>query len=225
MEPTDPSAAPPRKRVVIFTDGACHGNPGPGAWACVLRYGSHVRRLTGTAAFTTNNRMEMMAALSGLKALKFPCQVDLHTDSQYLQLGITKWIRQWRRRGWKTAENQPVKNRDLWEELDLNLSRHRVQWHWVRGHNGNPDNELCDRLARNKVRKLRKKMDRLNLENERPGPQRTGAGLAGIPSARPEGPGAEPSRNGDSRSSKPNRRRRRRPKGGGKKKSVSGPPR
>ena len=136
------------KNVDIWTDGACSGNPGPGGWGAVLVYGDTEKELSGAEAATTNNRMELMGAISALEALKFPSVVDLHTDSQYVRNGIMKWIHQWKRNGWRTAEKKPVKNEDLWKRLDAALARHRVRWHWVRGHAGHEHNERADELAR-----------------------------------------------------------------------------
>ena len=134
--------------VEIFTDGACSGNPGPGGWGAVLRYGSTERELSGGEPLTTNNRMEMMAAIAALEALKRPSQVAITTDSEYLKKGITVWIHGWKKRGWKTAAKKPVKNVDLWQRLEAAVERHQVQWHWVRGHDGHPENERADALAR-----------------------------------------------------------------------------
>lgn len=135
------------KHVEIFTDGACKGNPGPGGWAAVLRYDAHERQLSGHEAHTTNNRMELMAAIMGLRALREPCQVVLTTDSQYVRQGITEWLKDWKKRGWKTANKKPVKNADLWQLLEQEAIRHQVTWEWVRGHQGHPGNELADQLA------------------------------------------------------------------------------
>ncbi|MDG2269274.1 MAG: ribonuclease HI [Alphaproteobacteria bacterium] len=135
-------------RVEIFTDGACSGNPGPGGWGAILRAGEHEKELSGGEDETTNNRMELMAAISALEELKAPSQVDLHTDSTYVKDGITKWIHNWERNGWKTAAKKPVKNVDLWKRLQSALARHEVSWHWVKGHAGHPDNERADELAR-----------------------------------------------------------------------------
>ncbi|MGR7996081.1 ribonuclease HI [Xanthobacter sp. ZOL 2024] len=137
-----------KKTVEIFTDGACSGNPGPGGWGALLRFGAHERPLNGGEQLTTNNRMEMTAAISALEALKESCAVELHTDSQYLKDGITKWVHGWKRNGWRTADKKPVKNQDLWERLDEALKRHEVRWHWVKGHAGHPENERADELAR-----------------------------------------------------------------------------
>jgi ribonuclease HI len=136
------------RRVTLFTDGACSGNPGPGGWAAILIWGDHRRDLFGGAAETTNNRMELTAAIEGLEALTRGCAVDLHTDSQYLRNGITSWIHGWKRNGWKTADKKPVKNEDLWRRLDEAIARHDINWHWVRGHAGDTLNEAADLLAR-----------------------------------------------------------------------------
>jgi ribonuclease HI len=135
------------KPVVIYTDGACRGNPGPGGWGAVLRYNGHERRLHGGEVPTTNNRMELMAAIQALETLREPCAIELYTDSNYVRQGLTEWLPQWRRRGWKTADKKPVKNQDLWQRLDLAAARHRIEWHWVKGHSGDPGNELADLLA------------------------------------------------------------------------------
>ena len=135
------------KTVEIYTDGACRGNPGPGGWGAVLRHGAHEKTLCGGEAETTNNRMELMAAIQALEALKSPCEVTLYTDSVYVRNGITEWLEGWRRRGWKTASKQPVKNRELWQRLDAAAQRHRIDWRWVRGHSGNAGNEHADQLA------------------------------------------------------------------------------
>jgi ribonuclease HI len=142
-------------RVVIHTDGACSGNPGPGGWGAILQWGDHTRELNGGEAHTTNNRMELMAAIVALETLKRPCDVDLHTDSQYLRQGITGWIHGWKRNGWKTADKKPVKNADLWQRLDAAVDRHTVHWHWVRGHSGHDLNERADELAREAIAELR----------------------------------------------------------------------
>jgi ribonuclease HI len=134
--------------VELYTDGACLGNPGPGGWAALLRYGEVERTVSGGEAHSTNNRMELMAAIAGLEALKRPCTVDLHTDSQYVLKGMTEWIDGWRRRGWRTAARTPVKNADLWQRLSAAVTPHCVRWHWVRGHAGHPENERVDALAR-----------------------------------------------------------------------------
>jgi ribonuclease HI len=135
------------ERVTIYTDGACSGNPGPGGWAAILIFRGAERELSGGEALTTNNRMEMTAAIEGLNALKRPCAVDLFTDSQYVMQGITSWMANWKRRGWKTADNKPVKNEELWRSLDAAAARHQVKWHWVKGHADNPINNRADELA------------------------------------------------------------------------------
>ena len=141
--------------VEIFTDGACSGNPGPGGWAALLRYGATERELSGGEPLTTNNRMELMAAIAALEALTRRCRVRLHTDSRYLRDGITGWIANWKRNGWRTSARAPVKNADLWQRLDAARSRHEVEWHWVEGHSGHPENERVDALARAEVRRQR----------------------------------------------------------------------
>lgn len=135
------------KNVEIFTDGACKGNPGPGGWGVVLRYKGREKQLYGGAPETTNNRMELQAAIEGLRALNEPCDVVLTTDSQYVRQGITSWIKGWKAKGWKNAAKQPVKNQDLWQQLDAETERHRIDWRWVKGHSGHPENELADQLA------------------------------------------------------------------------------
>ena len=135
------------KQVSAFTDGACSGNPGPGGWGAVLQFGDHERELHGGAADTTNNRMELTAAIEALKALNEPCRVSLTTDSTYVKDGITQWLANWKRNGWKTAAKKPVKNQDLWQALDHESSRHEIDWCWVKGHSGHPENERADRLA------------------------------------------------------------------------------
>ena len=141
--------------VVIHTDGACSGNPGPGGWGAILTFGDHERELKGGEALTTNNRMELMAAISALEALKRPCRVDLHTDSQYLRNGITTSIGNWKRNGWRTADKKPVKNADLWKRLEAALAQHQIRWHWVRGHAGHDMNERADILAREAIAEIR----------------------------------------------------------------------
>lgn len=136
------------KHVDIFTDGACSGNPGPGGWGAILRYGAIERELSGGEADTTNNRMELTAAIRALEALKEPCAVDLYTDSSYVKDGIAGWIEGWKRNGWKTASKKPVKNAELWQQLEQARDRHDVTWHWVKGHAGHPENERADELAR-----------------------------------------------------------------------------
>ena len=134
-------------RIEMYTDGACKGNPGPGGWGAVLRYGDRERELSGGENPTTNNRMELMAAIAALEALSRPCDVDLTTDSVYVRDGITKWIHGWKRNGWRTASRDPVKNAELWQRLDAAAARHRIAWHWVKGHAGHPENERADQLA------------------------------------------------------------------------------
>jgi len=134
-------------QVEIFTDGACRGNPGPGGWGVVLRAGEHEKQLYGGETETTNNRMELKAAIEGLKALKQPSQVVLTTDSQYVRQGITEWITNWKKNAWRTSAKKPVKNQDLWQALDQLASEHQVTWRWVKGHSGHPENELADQLA------------------------------------------------------------------------------
>lgn len=143
------------KKVTIYTDGACRGNPGPGGWGALLQYGDTNRELHGGEAHTTNNRMELLAAIEALGALKQPCRVDLHTDSQYLRQGITSWINKWKKNGWKTASKTPVKNADLWRALDEGIANHEVHWHWVKGHAGHPGNERADQLANRGIDELR----------------------------------------------------------------------
>lgn len=134
--------------VEVWTDGACSGNPGPGGWGAILRYGEREKELSGGEPLTTNNRMELLAAISALEALTRPCTVILHTDSQYLRQGITGWIHGWKRNGWKTADRKPVKNDELWKRLDAALGQHKIAWEWVKGHAGDPMNERADALAR-----------------------------------------------------------------------------
>lgn len=143
------------KSIEIHIDGACLGNPGPGGWAALLRYKAHERELSGGEAHTTNNRMELMAAIAGLEALSEPCEIMLQTDSQYVRQGITEWMSGWVRRNWKTAGGDPVKNRDLWERLHAATGRHQIEWRWVKGHNGDPDNERVDQLARDAAIRVR----------------------------------------------------------------------
>lgn len=142
------------KTVEIFTDGACKGNPGPGGWGALLRYGGHEKSLYGGEPATTNNRMELMAAIAALRALNEPCLVDITTDSQYVRKGITEWLAGWKRNGWRTAAKAPVKNADLWQALDEQNQRHQVRWHWVKGHSGHRENELADALANRGIEEL-----------------------------------------------------------------------
>ena len=143
------------RHVTIHTDGACSGNPGPGGWGAILERNGHRKEIKGGEPHTTNNRMELTAAIMALEALKRPCTVELYTDSQYLRDGITKWIHGWKRNGWRTADKKPVKNVDLWQRLDAALAHHQVRWHWVRGHAGHDLNERADELAREAIGELR----------------------------------------------------------------------
>ena len=138
----------PAGLVDLYTDGACSGNPGPGGWGVLMVFNGHERELKGGESATTNNRMELLAAINGFAALTRPMQVRIHTDSTYVKDGITQWIRKWKKNGWRTANRKPVKNVDLWQQLDAALARHRVEWFWIRGHNGHPENERADGLAR-----------------------------------------------------------------------------
>jgi ribonuclease HI len=140
--------------VEIFTDGACRGNPGPGGWAAVLRSAGNEKIIKGAVMDTTNNRMELMAAIEGISAVKKTSRVSLTTDSQYVRQGITQWINGWKRNGWRTASRQPVKNKDLWQQLDAALADHTVEWHWVKGHSGHPENELADQAANDAIDEL-----------------------------------------------------------------------
>jgi len=142
-------------KIVVFTDGACSGNPGPGGYGVILLSGQHRKELKGGEFDTTNNRMELMAAIAALEALKRPCDVELHTDSQYLRLGITEWLKGWKRNGWRTSAKKPVKNEDLWRRLDAAAQRHHVDWRWVKGHAGHDENERADELAREGLREAR----------------------------------------------------------------------
>ncbi|MBY0292358.1 MAG: ribonuclease HI [Alphaproteobacteria bacterium] len=144
------------EKVEIYTDGACSGNPGPGGWGVILRYKERERELAGFSLETTNNRMELQAAIEGLKSLKRSMNVDLFTDSQYLRDGITKWLFQWKKNGWRLANKKPVKNQDLWEELHTLVQGHHINWHWVRGHAGHPENERADVLARQAIKEALK---------------------------------------------------------------------
>lgn len=143
------------KKVLIYTDGACSGNPGPGGWGAILMWGAHKKELWGGEATTTNNRMELLAAISALEALKRPSKVELWTDSAYVKDGISKWIHGWKKNGWKTADKKPVKNEDLWKRLDTALKAHAIEWHWVKGHAGHPENERADELARMAIAEMR----------------------------------------------------------------------
>jgi ribonuclease HI len=143
------------KKVQLTTDGACIGNPGPGGWAFILRYGRHKKEGCGAEPHTTNNRMELRAAVEGLRALKEPCEVTIVTDSQYLKNGITSWIRRWKVNGWRTTDKKPVVNQDLWRALDEEVARHRAEWTWTKGHAAHPDNNRCDELATRAAREQR----------------------------------------------------------------------
>lgn len=152
MVTTMASTAVPTKLVHVYTDGSCIGNPGPGGYGIVLKYGQHRKELALGFQETTNNRMELLAAAVALEVLKEPCEVDLWTDSQYVRQGITSWLTGWLEKGWKTAAKKPVKNKDLWQRLHLANQRHTVRWHWVKGHSGHPENERCDDLAQQAAR-------------------------------------------------------------------------
>lgn len=143
------------KKVEVFTDGACSGNPGPGGWGAILKYGDVEKELSGGMIDTTNNQMELMATIEALKSLKTKCEVDITTDSSYVKDGITKWIFNWKKNGWKTAAKKPVKNQELWQELDDMVQKHKVDWHWVKGHAGHPENERADELAVAEVQKIK----------------------------------------------------------------------
>jgi ribonuclease HI len=142
-------------RVIIHTDGACSGNPGPGGWGAILEFGDHKKEMKGGEPHTTNNRMELMGAIAALEALKKPCAVDLYTDSQYLRNGILSWIHNWKKNGWRTSDKKPVKNVDLWQRLETALESHDVKWHWVKGHAGHDLNERADELAREAIAEMR----------------------------------------------------------------------
>ena len=148
-------AAQAKGKVTIYTDGACKGNPGPGGWGVVLKSGDKEKHLYGGETLTTNNRMEMTAVIQALKALKLPCHISLYTDSKYVMQGVTEWMGGWKARGWKTAGKDPVKNVDLWQEIDHLLGKHEIDWHWVKGHAGHPGNELADQLANQGVESVR----------------------------------------------------------------------
>lgn len=152
------------KKIRIHTDGGCRGNPGPGAWAAVLEYGPHRKEISGAEPATTNNRMELIAAIQALKALKEPCEIGFFTDSDYLRSGISGWIAGWKRNGWRTAEKKPVRNSDLWRSLDAEAARHRIEWRWVKGHSGDAGNERCDQLANTAMDKLVARLGRQALK-------------------------------------------------------------
>lgn len=151
------------KQVTIYSDGACQGNPGPGGWAAILIYGPARREISGATPATTNNQMELTAAIQALRALKEPCRVDFYTDSQYVRNGMTRWLPDWKRRGWRTGGKKAVKNVELWRALDAEATRHDVRWHWVRGHNQQPENERCDELATRAIERLRERMSPAEL--------------------------------------------------------------
>jgi ribonuclease HI len=142
------------KSVEIFTDGACSGNPGPGGYGAILKYGSHIKEISGAQKLTTNNQMELMAAIVAIESLKEPCDIKITTDSVYVKDGITKWIFAWKKRDWRKSDNKPVLNAQLWQRLDAAVSKHSVSWHWVKGHSGHPENERCDELARLAIKSL-----------------------------------------------------------------------
>lgn len=144
-----------KKKVYIFTDGACRGNPGPGGWGALLRYNNHEKQLYGAETHTTNNRMELMAAIKALEALQEPCDVELTTDSEYLRKGITEWIHKWKKNQWKTADKKPVKNRELWQELDGFVQQHHITWHWIKGHSNHPENDQADALANQAIDEMK----------------------------------------------------------------------
>lgn len=142
------------KHITIYTDGACRGNPGPGGWGALLLYGTHKKILSGAETNTTNNRMELTGALQALIALREPCKIDIYTDSQYVQKGITEWMPAWKKRNWKKSDKTEVKNADLWQQLDDACRRHTIKWHWVKGHNGHPENEMADMIANQAIDEL-----------------------------------------------------------------------
>ncbi len=151
------------KKIIIHTDGACEGNPGPGGWAAILRYGAHVKHVSGGEPATTNNRMELQAAIGALAVVKEPCEIELFTDSAYLKNGVTKWLPNWKRRGWTTTDKKPVKNEDLWRQLDALALQHKIQWRWLKGHAGHVDNEKCDELACAQTALIRKRFTKQQL--------------------------------------------------------------
>lgn len=151
------------KQVTIHTDGACEGNPGPGGWAAVLRCGNHIKEVSGGEPATTNNRMELQGAIGALSILTEPCEIQLFTDSAYVKNGVTEWVHAWKRRGWKTADKKPVKNEDLWRQLDALASQHKIEWRWLKGHAGHVDNERCDVLACAEAAAIRKRFSKQQL--------------------------------------------------------------
>jgi ribonuclease HI len=144
------------KHIRIYTDGACRGNPGPGGWGALLRYQEHEKKIYGAESDTTNNRMELMAAIKALESLRETCRVELYTDSQYVQQGISVWMTNWKLKGWRRADNKPVKNADLWQALDIEQAKHQVTWHWVKGHSNHPENDIADALANQAIDELLK---------------------------------------------------------------------
>lgn len=152
------------KKITIYSDGGCQGNPGPGGWAALLIYGKVRKEISGACAATTNNQMELTAAIQALKRLKESCEVEFYTDSEYVQKGMTSWLPNWKRRGWRTADKKPVKNVDLWQALDEQAARHTIRWHWVRGHNEQPENERCDELATQAIDRLREELGEAELK-------------------------------------------------------------
>jgi ribonuclease HI len=144
------------KKVVIHSDGGCHGNPGPGGWAAVLEHGQNKRELSGGVPATTNNRMELQAAIEALNALQEPCEVEFYTDSEYVKNGVSGWLSNWKRNGWRTKSKKPVKNEDLWRALDAAVAKHTIVWHWLKGHAGHAGNERCDQLANEEIAKIKK---------------------------------------------------------------------
>jgi ribonuclease HI len=146
------------KHVTLYTDGACEGNPGPGGWAAILSYKQHVREISGGVPASTNNRMELVAAVEALRSLRERCEVELFTDSQYVRTGISEWLLEWKQRGWKTKERKPIKNLELWRQLDDEAAKHKVIWHWVKGHAGHDFNERCDFLAKQEIETIRQKI-------------------------------------------------------------------
>jgi len=144
------------KKVVIHSDGACHGNPGPGGWAAILEHGQNKRELSGGTPATTNNRMELQAAIEALNALRESCEVEFYTDSEYVKNGVSGWLSNWKRNGWRTKSKKAVKNNDLWRGLDVSAAKHKVTWHWLKGHAGHPGNERCDHLANEEIAKIKK---------------------------------------------------------------------
>jgi len=152
------------KKVVIHSDGGCHGNPGPGGWAAILEHGQNKRELSGGVPATTNNRMELQAAIEALNALKEPCEVAFYTDSEYVKNGVTGWLKNWKRNGWRTKSKKPVKNADLWRALDSSLENHKITWYWLKGHAGHAGNERCDQLANEEIAKIKKTFTRDQLK-------------------------------------------------------------